>query len=180
MSRSRKHVVLKQLRELRSDLVEKLKTNPRDRELTDLLHIVQKQIRDITSMTEEGFLPIYQRRYAHIVTAILILLFSITGFAQTDTTYTLPKLPALVRAQLDYGLGNPFPFEVYRFNQCGEMEMTSKGLIRGISVTVPVQKPGTYAVRLLHPEAPRYFTIAITPFDVCEAGHYITVKSCDQ
>ena len=120
-------------------------------------------------------------------TAILMLLLSITGFAQTptypvgrDTTYTLPKLPALVRTPLSYGLQKPFPFEVYRFNPCGEMELTSKGLIRGISVSVPVHAPGLYAVRLLHPEAPQYFTITITPFDVCEAGHYITIKSCGQ
>ncbi len=142
MKKSRKNAVLRQLRQLRNDLVGKLKTSPGDRELTDLLRIVQKEIRDITPMTEAGFLPICRRYYAHIATAILILLFSLKAFAQGydtsqlqkvdaytvtswsfascqnefDTIYTLPELPTMIRSRAVgsvYEFTEFIPFRVY-------------------------------------------------------------------
>lgn len=176
MGKSRKEAVLQQLRQLRNDLAKQPKGNP---EVEECLTIVQKEIREISDLTDEQFLPIYHRFYAHIATTALVLLFCLQGLAQVDTAFSLPQLPAMVRTELDYGLGRPFPFEVYRLTPCGELELLTTGLVRGISVSTPVREPGTYFVRLLHPQRPRTVRLDITPLDGCEAGHYVTVKTCE-
>lgn len=97
-----------------------------------------------------------------------------------DTTYPVASLPVQVRSKAIskvYSIKEFVPFKIYwtPFGQ-DKSYFLKKGSCRGFSVSVPVQEAGNYTIIFEHPLRPTFMQISVTPLDLHQAGHYISIR----